>query len=337
MIQYIYNNTENKGEMMKFLFFTDTHIRATNPTSRLDNYIETVEKKFMEVKDIINKNKVDFVLHGGDFFDRPDVPVKVVGKFANILKSFNIPIYMISGNHDIFGHNPKTLERSMLGLISSLGVVNIIEKDKPVILAKDGVKIQISGCPYIYDIDSDYKKYYFPEKLENTDYHIFMIHSFLLEKPFLDTISHTLIDEVVDIDADIVLSGHYHTGFGVKKIKNKYFINPGSLLRTNSSKLERERIPEVVIIEINNEGINIKEVKLETAKSGEEILDINKNIDKIRSEALEEFKLLVRQNATLENYNVYDILKEISSKNDFPSNILEKALKRIEEIEVDRS
>ena len=85
MIQYIYNNTENKGEIMKFLFFTDTHIRATNPTSRLDNYIETVEKKFMEVKDIINKNKVDFVLHGGDFFDRPDVPVKIVGKFANIL------------------------------------------------------------------------------------------------------------------------------------------------------------------------------------------------------------------------------------------------------------
>ncbi|WP_099203197.1 metallophosphoesterase family protein [Miniphocaeibacter massiliensis] len=318
---------------MKFLFFTDTHIRATNPVSRLDNYLETTKNKFLEVKDIIESNNIDFVLHGGDFFDRPDVPVKIVGEFANILKSFNVPIYMISGNHDIFGHNPITIERSMLGLLDTLGIVNIIEKDKPIILERNNLKIQISGCPYVYDIDSEYKNYYFPEKLNDVDYHIFMIHSFLLDKPFLDTISHTLIDEVSDVDADIILSGHYHTGFGVKKVNNKYFINPGSLLRTNSSKPERARIPEVIILDLSKKNILIEEIKLKTAKPGEEVLDINSNIEKIGSEALEEFKLLVRQNAVLENYNVYEILKEISNKNNFPTSILEEALKRLEEVE----
>ncbi|QQK07620.1 metallophosphoesterase family protein [Miniphocaeibacter halophilus] len=321
---------------MKFLFFTDTHIRSTNPVSRKDNFLETIENKFAEINSLINKYDIDYVLHGGDLFDRPDIPVRIIGKFANILKSFNKPIYIISGNHDIYGHNPNTVDRSMLGLLNTLDIVTLINKDDPIILKEENLRIQLSGCPYIYDIDSEYKKYYFPQRLEDVDYHIFLIHSFLIDKPFVDSVSHTLIEEILEIDADIVLSGHYHTGFGVKNINNKYFINPGSLLRTNSSKPELKRIPEVVIMDISKEGINIKEIPLKSALPGEDVLKINNNYEKLKSEALEDFKLLVRQSSNLESYNIYDILKEISEKNNFPKRILEEALKRIEDIEVNK-
>lgn len=321
---------------MKLLFFTDTHIKATNPISRTDDYLNTVECKFNEVREIVKDEKIDYVLHGGDLFDRPDVPVRIVGKFANILKSYGVPIYMISGNHDIFGHNPSTVERSMIGLLNTLNIITLINKDEPIILKGSNIVVQLSGAPYIYDIDSNFKDYYFPKRLDNMDYHIFMIHSFLLDKPFINTVSHTLIDEVKDVDADIVLSGHYHTGFGIKEYNDRYFINPGSLLRTNSSIPEMNRIPEVIIIDLGKDGITIKERVLKTALEGNLVLNQNDKSEKLRSEALEEFKLLVRENANLENYNIVEILKEISTKNNFPKEILEQALKRLEDVEVNK-
>lgn len=321
---------------MKLLFFTDTHIKATNPISRTDDYLSTLKYKFNEVKEIIKEEKIDYVLHGGDLFDRPDVPVRIVGKFANILKSFNVPIYMISGNHDIFGHNPSTVERSMIGLLNTLNIVHLINKDEPIILKDSSINIQISGAPYIYDIDSNFKNYYFPKRLDNIDYHIFMIHSFLLDKPFINTVSHTLIDEIKDVDADIILSGHYHTGFGIKEYNNKYFVNPGSLLRTNSSIPEINRMPKVLIIELSKEKIFLRERFLQTALEGKLVLNQNDHSEKLRAEALEDFKLLVRENTNLENYNIIEILKEISTKNDFPKKILEEALKRLEDVEVNK-
>ena len=42
--------------------------------------------------------------------------------------------------------------------------------------------------------------------------------------------AYTLIDEILETEADVTLSGHYHAGFDTKCIDKKYFINPGSLV-----------------------------------------------------------------------------------------------------------
>lgn len=317
---------------MKFLFFTDTHIRASNPSSRKDDYIESLKLKFVEVGEIAKKYNVDYILHGGDLFDRPDVPVRVVGSFANILSSYNKPIYIISGNHDIYGHNPKTVERSMLGLLDQINFVKLINFQEPIVLEKDSLKVQISGVPYIYDIDSNYKDYYFPERLDNVDYHIVMIHSFLIDKPFIDSISHTLIDEIKDVDADIVLAGHYHSGFGIKRFNDRYFVNPGSLARTYNSKAEINRIPAVAIIELTEDEIIIEEVKLKSAKNGEDIFNKSEDRYKIKNEQIENFKQLIRSSGNLENYNTLEILKEISKEKNFPKHIVDEAIKRLGEV-----
>lgn len=317
---------------MKFLFFTDTHIRASNPSSRKDDYLESLKLKFEEVGEIANNNNVDYILHGGDLFDRPDVPVRIVGLFANILNSYNKPIYIISGNHDIYGHNPKTVERSMLGLLNQINFVKLINFQEPILLEENDLKVQISGVPYIYDIDSNYKDYYFPKKLEHVDCHIVMIHSFLIDKPFIDSISHTLIDEIKDVDADIVLAGHYHSGFGVKRFNDRYFINPGSLARTYNSTPEIKRIPKVVIIEILKNKIEIKEIELKSAKDGIDIFNKIEDRYKIRNEQLENFKQLIRSSGNLENYNTLEILKEISEEKNFPKHILDEAIRRLGEV-----
>ena len=70
---------------MRLLFLTDTHIRGTTPKNRKDNLPETLENKFKEIANIIEDYNIDFVLHGGDLFDRPDASVSIVANFASIL------------------------------------------------------------------------------------------------------------------------------------------------------------------------------------------------------------------------------------------------------------
>ena len=111
---------------MKFLYFTDSHIRGTNPKSRTDSFFHTVKIKLQEIQSIAAEEKVHAVLHGGDLFDRPDVSISVMNEIIPILKSFPAPIYAISGNHDIYGHNPITLPRTMMGLLDTLGIIHLI-------------------------------------------------------------------------------------------------------------------------------------------------------------------------------------------------------------------
>ena len=81
----------------------------------------------------------------------------------------------------------------------------------------------------------------------------------LLNKPFFEGVQYTLIEDIKDTEADITLAGHYHNGFGIKKIDSKYFINPGSIVRVANKISEIKRIPEVILIEVNNK-ISIKSI-----------------------------------------------------------------------------
>ena len=134
-----------RSVFLKILYFTDTHIRGTNPKNRKDDFVQTLENKLLEIVDIIKKNNVDYVIHGGDLFDRPDISISIVSRFAKILKTINVPIYIVSGNHDMFGHNPLTINRTMLGLLNELDFFTIIEKDEKIILTKDKIKVQLTS------------------------------------------------------------------------------------------------------------------------------------------------------------------------------------------------
>ena len=316
---------------MKILYFTDTHIRGTTPKNRKDDYLNTLENKFLDILEIIQEKKVDFVIHGGDLFDRPDISVSVVSKFAEILNRIKVPIYMVSGNHDIYGHNPLTVNRTMVGLLDNLGIINIIDNMGKVILEKENIKVQLTGQPYIYNIDNpNNREYYLVDDIdEGIDYSIHLVHGMLLDRPFIKGIPYTLIDDIKTTKADITLSGHYHSGFKKTIIDGKYFINPGSIVRITNSLREMERQPQVALIDLN-ETIDINFLPLLTAKSGEEVLDraeIEKNI--FQRERLFEFKQTVDDALDFEKMDINDLLIEVSTSEGVSDDVKIEALRRI--------
>lgn len=316
---------------MRILFLTDTHIRGTTPKNRKDNLQETLERKLTEIGEMVRDYNIDYVLHGGDLFDRPDVSISVVSNFATILNNYNAPIYIISGNHDVYGHNPNTIGRTILGLLDALNVVRIIKEGEVVYLNKAGLKIQLTGQPYTYNIDHEGSKggYIVDEVSKDADYSIHMVHGMLLNKPFIKGIPYTLIDDILDTKADITLAGHYHSGFGVINIDNKYFVNPGSLVRITNSINEIERYPKVAIIDLE-EKIDIKFVTLKTALKGEEILDRQEIENHIfKSERLFDFKQSIDEAINFDKLEINEILMEVSNAEGVSEEVKLEALKRI--------
>lgn len=316
---------------MRLLFLTDTHIRGTTPKNRKDDLPSTLINKFKEITKIVKKYNIDYVLHGGDLFDRPDISVSVVSKFASILNDIRVPIYIVCGNHDIYGHNPDTINRTMLGLLNSLNIVNIINKDDIIILKKDDVKIQLTGYPYTYNIDNEDNRdnYIIKNVDKSVNYSIHMVHGMLLNKPFIKGIPHTLIDDIISTRADITLSGHYHSGFGIINIDGKFFINPGSLIRVTNTLSEINRMPEVAIIDLN-ETINIELIRLETASEGKNILDRQEIENHIfKSEKLLEFKQTIGETIDFEKLEINEIIMEISGVEGISNQVKDEAFRRI--------
>lgn len=321
---------------MKFLYFTDTHYRGTNPINRLDDFPLTLENKTREIFQIAKDENVDYILHGGDLFDRPDTSISVASTFVKIFMESPCPIYIISGNHDIYGHNPETVNRTMLGFLCDLGIMNLLDNKK--ILLKGDVNVQISGSPYKYGIDekNNIKSYMVDEVDNEADYSIHLVHGFLMEKPFIEGINFTLISDIFDTKADITLCGHYHLGFKTVVHDGKYFINPGSVIRISNSILEIKRRPKILIIELKDK-ISIKEVYLKSAQPGELVLDRSQieNAKSKRAKAIE-FEDIINTGTSLnfERRDVFKIINSIANKENIPENVKNETLRRVTEAQM---
>lgn len=85
--------------MTRFLFVTDTHIGA-NPVGfhRQPAYPEKSESLLAALRDVIVRERIDFVLHGGDLVDRctPELLREAKRQLA-----YPVPVHLSIGNHDL--------------------------------------------------------------------------------------------------------------------------------------------------------------------------------------------------------------------------------------------
>lgn len=316
---------------MRLLYLTDTHIRGTSPRSRTDDYQQTIKRKLTEVKEIIQHKQVDLVLHGGDLFDRPNLSPAVVRDFVQLFQQFEVPIYAVAGNHDMYGHNPTTLDRTMLGLLDTLGIIHLIQEGERVRFEKAGRVIQISGQPFHFELDQrDVSQDYGVTNEINADYCIHMVHGMLVDRVLPDGVAYTLLDQVEQSSApDILFTGHYHAGFPMRKQGGKYMINPGAMARVNNHPSEIERTPQVVLVDLD-EAIEIRFLPLSSAEAGEVVLDRTYLEQAVyRQGKLASFVQEIQAMGNFRALEVTEIIEEISRLKEIAPEIKREALQRI--------
>ncbi len=177
---------EDHNPAIKFLFISDTHFGvhyAIRPRNKLK--YQYGNRFFNKVDDIfhqtIQQGDIDFILHGGDFFNRSKPHPEVIKKSTSMLlwAAKFVPIYLIPGNH----------ERSKLplGLLRYYDNIHVFSSPCSYIFEKDNIRIKITGFPYIRHNAGNKAKSVINtawnnelnKKIDRTHYNILLMHQLI--------------------------------------------------------------------------------------------------------------------------------------------------------------
>lgn len=331
---------------MKLLYLTDTHLRGTAPRGRLDDLATTLTAKLAEVVALAKQHEVTAILHGGDLFDRPDVAPAVALQYLRILMEAPCPIWGIAGNHDLFGFNPETVPRTMLGLFDGFQLVRLIRPGERIWLAEGELKVQLTGQEFHpeYDRRNPVLDYCvvpegaggsLHERSPEADFAIHLTHGMLLERPFMEGVTHTLLDAVLgQTTADVTFGGHYHPGWSkVYERAGRLFINPGALVRLGSQSADWERPIQVVLLELQKgEPVAWQMLPLLSAPPAESVLEAGAKGEQLeRERALADFLQGVGETSQFEVLEVQAIMERVAESSGVDAQVRQEALRRLGE------
>lgn len=317
---------------MKLLYFGDIHIRGKNPRNRTDDYKEALKAKLSEIWNLAKYYGVKAVICPGDVFDRPEVTNSVLLEFAEVFKECPVPIYTTPGNHDVYSYNLDTYGRTSLRILElivpQLHVITDASQNITI-----GKEVALSFQPYDQNIDRNGYGYS-PGKPLDGYFKIHTAHGMLLDHDPKVFDRYTYVGDV-KTEADLVLCGHDHLGFGFYERKDgKKFLNCGAICRLSASEAEIERKVQVALITItNNQLEDLQLIDLRSAKPGNEVLDRSQiEADQKRQYAMEEFAALIQtEDGTKAIVDLNAIVESIADKEGYAPEVVRIALDKIGE------
>lgn len=321
---------------IKLLYFGDPHIRGTNPRNRKDNYKEALKDKFREVFTLAKYKEVKAIITPGDIFDTPSVSNGVLLEFAEVLKESPVPIYTTAGNHDIYGYNLDTYNRTSLRILELI-VPQLKVKNDPndtELLQEGSQTVGLSFMPYNQNIDKDGYGYSPGKPVDDRVFKVHTAHGMLLDHDPKVFDRYTYVG-TVKTEADLVLCGHDHLGFGrYDRSDGKTFLNPGAICRLSASEAEISRTVNVALITVEENKLkDIELIPLQSAKPGEEVLDRSRiEAEQKRQYAMEEFSALIQDKDGGQSLvDVNAIVEAIAEKENYEPEVVKIALEKIGE------
>lgn len=343
---------------MNLLYFGDMHLDKI-PSSRLDDYRETQERKINAIKDYIYKYNVKAVLQGGDFLNRDIVSSEELSRIMKLWKGDNLdlndilkgvlfenkdieylkeameksilpPMIGVAGNHELTGGEISSLDKTSLNLLIKSGFMTLATKENPIIIKDEsGFTVAITGSHYTHDIDDEDKSAYIVDR-KLGDFHIHIVHGMLMEKSFGKKFKHTTISEIVKTKADLTINGHDHIGYELTEIDGKYFVNPGAPFRLNADKKEMNRYPKVLLIEMDKvNGLVVKNLEL-PAEEGSKVLTRNHIVKALKKhKKLEEIEDALKKADLEKGIDITEIIKKISDNEKLDEEIANDSIELI--------
>ena len=269
---------------MRFAHLADLHIgKKLNGIS----LIEDQRYVLYQAIDLMKEHQVDALLIAGDIY-QTSVPsneaMMVFDEFLGKLVDLNMPVYMISGNHD---SEEKIAYFSKLIKKSNIHTSALFNGTTQAISVSDEYgDIDIHLLPFIKPIDV--KKYYPEEKIDSyqkmmevvfeginldpSKRHVLLCHQFITGGEvsdsevfaigMLDNINHTVFDGF-----DYVALGHLHRPQHIGRDTIRY---SGSLMKYSLSEVNSEK--SMTIIDMKEKGnISIEKYPLKPIRDLKEI------------------------------------------------------------------
>lgn len=322
---------------MKILHITDSHGTVKGPESRKDIYYITFLRKLYELGYVVKKEKIDMVIHTGDLFHTARVSDKFAGQVSEMIKSWQVPVYVVPGNHDIEGYTTDTIDQTKLGLLAKAGVIQLLDRDNPITITanQDGEEytVAISGQEYYAHIDEGNMQD-FEMQQDEADFNILAIHGYIADTAQHPNIKCTMVGDIVT-DADVILTGHYHRQFEWNGPDVDIY-NPGSMMRVEQTDYNKTHMPQYGILDVHlvpsgAVGYNYTFHEFKIAQPSTTVFDYNSKYKaKAASITLEGFKTSIantmNQMSTSSVTNIIDIINNICANTNVDTATQKKAL-----------
>ncbi len=321
---------------------TDVHLSDRSPSSRLDNWSDTVFDKLGQVRDIAREVRADAIIDGGDFFH-----VKAPGRNSHELvrrtlehhRNYPCPVYCTPGNHDSVYGDYSFLPQQPLGVVFASGAFLRLYDEHEVVFTREEsgstFKVRVVGIPYhgtSYDLDRFHKI-----KRKDEDILICVAHVLASEKGGTMFEGEDIIkySDLLDTAPDMYCFGHWHKDQGVVELGGKKFLNIGSLTRGSLSQDEVERQPAAAVIKCHTTGgiptIEV-EVRRLVVKPASEVFDIEGRARQVRRQVeMDSFVNSIRDSLqpNREGETLSDAVNHFSG---IPSEVKERALMYLEQV-----
>jgi len=244
---------------MLLLHISDTHLGCSKPGKHRERELDFYEA-FNEAIDIALKERVDVVIHTGDFFDEPrPAPQTYYYAYKSLekLHSNGIEVLAIAGQHD----QPKTSQLPPLKLLQELGVLKLLAQDKPEthIVKLRSNELGVVAIPYTSPALAS--SYLNSVKVPETKKRILMAH--LLIKELNIPNAHASLAELRPENYSYVALGDYHIKYETvyRGVKVAY---PGSTEAVNVLEAAYDRY--VALVDLSGDEAVVNWVKLSTPR-----------------------------------------------------------------------
>lgn len=322
---------------MKILHITDSHGTVKGPESRKDIYYITFLRKLYELGYVVKKEKIDMVIHTGDLFHTARASDKFAGQVSEMIKSWQVPVYVVPGNHDIEGYTTDTIDQTKLGLLAKAGVVQLLDRDNPITITAnqngEEYTVAISGQEYYAHIDEGNMQD-FEMQQDEADFNILAIHGYIADTAQHPNIKCTMVGDIVT-DADVILTGHYHRQFEWNGPDVDIY-NPGSMMRVEQTDYNKTHMPQYGILDIHLVpsgaiGYNYTFHEFKIAQPSTTVFDYNSKYKaKAISITLEGFKTSIantmNQMSTSAVTSIIDIINNICANTNVDAATQKKVL-----------
>jgi len=264
---------------MEFLAFKDAHYTRRKPASRKDDYGLSIREKMIQIGTVTRARKISAVFFAGDLFHhkRPSqVSHEEVQDLLSIFSDYACPVLLIPGNHDLSSAGYSSLKKQPLGDLTSSKLVHLLTPKDPYDVEESGIKVRIYGVPW----DERNQVRSFDFKREDENIQIVLGHVSIIPKGgYVSGIQAFSYADFAACNFDVFITGHIHTDHGITMLQGKHYVNIGSLSRNTIHYDNRDRIPQIAHIAIDEAAnVKIQPVALK-AKSGAEVFDLEKKME----------------------------------------------------------
>ena len=263
---------------MRIAFLGDLHLRDTTPKGRMDQYDIVLLSKFKFILDFCDKNKINVLIQPGDFFESVLVSVRTIRRTAFLLRSHNVKVYVVYGQHDLRYH-ASTTDNVPLRLFEDFGLVKRLHPDTKTPLSP--LKTQTTKEKRVVGWGSSWNEDD-PKGMDSKDINIWATHRMVIdnEKLWDGMKDYTLAKHLLKKNPfALIITGDNHKSF-VTNYGFRYLVNCGSLGRTNID--QAAHIPHFMIYDTGSRKLAKIRVP---AKPPKEVLKIEEAKERKKKEA----------------------------------------------------